>query len=293
MPRQQSSINSNNWRQPQGPLTSEINKVGQTLKSLSVNQPRRNRGNTFTSKMPTIDEDDSFTTVKPKRMREAPVEIYEKAYAIQSPAALYGAGTTGASSAENRTFSRRASAQGSLKHVSLAIGIDEDVQKPRRYPKDLFQVGTIVRCPLHENMGTSRESEVTAASKFASQSHYGAVFSKMRVMIIIARFQSHYVAVPLYTHNGVGLLRKTADERKEYVSIKDHRIEGQFTAQSNHGYLTTGYIKPGIHVLDPKSTAHVTYCLARRYDLPVVHHGNLSAQATNRLLELYKLFSPK
>jgi len=293
MPRQQSSINSNNWRQPQGPLNSEINKVGQSLKSLAVTQPRRNRGNTFTSNMPTIDEDNSFSTVKPKKMREAPVELYGKAYAIQSSAAMYGADKTGASRAESRTLSKNTPTQGSLKQASLAQGINEDVQKPRRYPKDLFQVGTIVRCPLHENMGTSREPEITAASKFASQSHYGAVFSKMRVMIIIARFQSHYLAVPLYTHNGVGLLRKTADERKEYVSIKDHRIEGQFTAQSNHGYLSTGYLKPGIHVLDPKSTAHVTYCLARRYDLPVVHHGNLSAQATNRLLELYKLFSPK
>lgn len=264
MGRQHSSINSNNWRQPQGPLTSEINNVGQTLKSLSISQPRRNRGNTFTSKMPTIDEDGS----------------------------IYGAVNPGASSAESRTFSKKTSTQGYLKHASMTQGI-EDIQKPRRYPKAHYQLGTIVRCPLHENMGTSRESGVFTASKFASQSHYGAVFSKMRVMIVVARFQNHYVAVPLYTHNGVGLLRKTVDEREEFVSIKDHRDERQFIAQSNHGYLTTGYIKPGIHILDPKSTAHVTYCLARRYDLPVVHHGNLSAQATKRLLELYKQFSPK
>lgn len=129
MPRQQSSINSNNWRQPQGPLNSEINKVGQSLKSLAVTQPRRNRGNTFTSNMPTIDEDNSFSTVKPKKMREAPVELYGKAYAIQSSAAMYGADKTGASRAESRTFSKNTPTQGSLKQASLAQGINEDVMR--------------------------------------------------------------------------------------------------------------------------------------------------------------------
>lgn len=120
MPRQQSSIMSNNWRQPQGTPANEINKLGQTFKSLNVSQPRRDRGNTFISKMPTIDEDNSFTTVKSRRMREAPVEIHEQAFAIQSPAAMYGAGKPGASSAESRIFSNKTSAQGSLKHASMA-----------------------------------------------------------------------------------------------------------------------------------------------------------------------------
>ena len=171
--------------------------------------------------------------------------------------------------------------------------VPENVQQPRKHPKELFQVGTIIRAPLHEEdfNGTSKGSNITMSSEAPAKSSYGAVFTKMRVMIVTARFQNHYIAVPLYTHNGNGLSKKTPEEQREYVSIRDHRIDGGYVAESIHGCLTTGYLKSGIHILDAKSAAHIPYPVARKYDLPVVHHGNLTAQATSRLVELYTKFS--
>ncbi len=142
-------------------------------------------------------------------------------------------------------------------------------------------------------MGTSRGADVTVASKFVSRSYAGSVFTKVRIMIVVSCHTSHYIAIPLYSHNGNGLSRKNPDEQMEYVSVKDHRIEGKFIGQSKHGILRTGYHKPGINILDPQSCAHITYSLPRKYDLPVVHQGHLTEQATDQLVQLYKRLALK
>ena len=165
-----------------------------------------------------------------------------------------------------------------------------NVQQPQKLARHKFKPGMIMRCSMHEEdyMGTSRGADMTVASKFVSKSFAGNIFTKIRFMIVVARHENHYTAVPLYTHNGNGLSMKTADEKMEYVSVKDHRIKGKFTPQTQNGVLSTEYLKPGTHILDPKSTAHVTYTIPRRYDLPVVHHGHLTEQATNQLVKLCK-----
>ena len=179
-------------------------------------------------------------------------------------------------------------------HVSRNLADTENVQQPRILASHMFVPGMVVRAPLHEQdyIGASGASNLTVASKFVSESNFGNVFTKVRIMIVVAAYKSHYVALPLYTHNGNGLSRKSPAQQLEYVSIRDHRIDGPFTAQTENGSLRTEFLKPGINIIDPRSTAHLTYPLSRKYDLPVVHQGNLTKSATSRLIHLYKQFAP-
>lgn len=98
------------------------------------------------------------------------------------------------------------------------------------------------------------------------------------------------MAVPLYTHNGMGLAGKNPNE---YVSIKDHRFKGTFKQLSKHGTLYTETLNDDIYHLDPVSTAHFTYPLSRKYDLPVIYQGRLDIDSTRLLAELFTIYAPK
>jgi len=283
---------------------------------------RRNRGNKFSGQLPTIHENDGFTTVTSKKAVNSVADMRAKRGTTLPPAAVRGP--------EGRTFSTHSRTQGSGLSTASTI-YDEyarvgpklsasppkhnryeggsymalnrpgnsavlgNVQQPQKLARHMFVPGTIIRCALHEEdyMGTSKGAEVTVASKFVSKSDAGSVFTKIRIMIVVSCHSRQYTALPLYTHNGNGLSRKDADEQMEYVSVRDHRFSGDFTGQSKHGYLKTEYLKPGIHILDPRSTAHITYTHPRKYDLPVVHQGHLTEQSTNQLVKLYKRFALK
>jgi len=324
MSYQQRSITSKNWRCSQAPTTSETSKVARNLQTLSMTDARRNRGSKFSGQLPTINEDDGFTTVTSKKPVNSATDLLAKMGATLPP--------TAAPYPEGRTFSRHGRGQVSdYKNSAASIiynenaragsnmsasppkqnrydggshatpngprtsAVVENVQKPQKLARHIFVPGTIIRCPLHEEdyMGTSRGADVTVASKFVSRSYAGSVFTKVRIMIVVSCHSSHYIAIPLFSHNGNGLSRKNPDEQMEYVSVKDHRIEGKFIGQSKHGILRTEYLKPGINILDPQSCAHITYTLPRKYDLPVVHHGHLTKQATDQLIQLYKRLALK
>ena len=109
---------------------------------------------------------------------------------------------------------------------------------------------------------------------------------------ITTRKQPMLTLLSWETHNGAGLSNKSSSQRQEYVSVRDHRLEGPFTVQSSHGVLRTEFLEDRIFIIDPVSTVHLTYHHSRSYSLPVVHQGHLTKQGTNRLIKLYNDFAP-
>ncbi|KAL8697889.1 MAG: hypothetical protein Q9201_006875 [Fulgogasparrea decipioides] len=170
-----------------------------------------------------------------------------------------------------------------------------------RLRKGEYKAGMIIRAPLHEQdskggaprpggTGSSvatMASEATQAEKYTTESRFGTIFTKYRKMIVVALHQDNYVALPLYTHNGRGLVNKVQPD--EFVSVKDHRLK------DHHGWkqlsrwepVVTEYIREGIDLFDPKSTAHLAYPVSRRYALPVVLEGELRSSSFRILKELY------
>ena len=162
------------------------------------------------------------------------------------------------------------------------------------YPKNFYQVGMIIQAALHEDdfrATNSTMTEDTIPDKNITESVHGRIHTKYRKMIVIACYERNYIAIPLFTHNGRGLDNKNPDE---YVSVRDHRDRSaEFRELSKHGHLLTEYIHSGIRYLDPKSTAHITYPLSRKYDLAVVHEGHLRANAAKHLVILFNKFAAK
>lgn len=109
-------------------------------------------------------------------------------------------------------------------------------------------------------------------------------------MIIVACYTSHYLAIPLFTHNGRGLVGKNP---AEYISFLDYRSKEKFEPLSDHGVLKTEYLTDKTFLFHPKSTAHFTYPLSRKYDLPVTNEGYLEKISTMLLVDLFTEFAPK
>ena len=165
--------------------------------------------------------------------------------------------------------------------------------KSKQIPKEYYKPGMIIRAALHEQdlNARNRRSEITEADRFRSETRFGTIFTKYRKMIVVEKYEDHYIALPLYTHNGKGLEWKARPE--EYVSIKDHRQKGDFKPLSRHPALVTEAINDGIDPFDAKSTAHLTYTVSRNYNLPVVHEGQLTRNSFKLLIDLFGQFIPK
>jgi len=119
--------------------------------------------------------------------------------------------------------------------------------------KEVYKTGMIIRAALHEPF-LSGATDV--ADKSRTESKFGAICTKYRKMIVVALYQDHYVALPLYTHNGKN-------------------------------------INTDIHPFSPKCTAHLTYPVSRKYDLPVTPEGNLDKPSIKSLIQLYNDFAPR
>lgn len=159
--------------------------------------------------------------------------------------------------------------------------------KGLRLPREAFKPGMIVRAVLHEPTfrAMSIASDATNAEKYLTDSKYGTIITKYRKFIILALFRNHYLALPIYSHNGRGLEGKAQPD--EYVSVQDHRVMAPFTPQSIHFPLVTAQINAGINPFHPKSTVHLTYLVPRSYDIPVVHEGYLDTRSLDRLNKLF------
>ena len=155
--------------------------------------------------------------------------------------------------------------------VSQAKSSSHHANTKMQYPRNFYKPGMIIRGNLHEDDFNSANTTFTyePPAKGITPSEFGNIHTKTRKFIVVAVYDKHYTAVPIYTHNGRGLANKNADE---YISVRDHRdTSASYEGQSKHGFLVTQYIHDGIRLFDHLSTAHITYPVSRKYDNPVVH----------------------
>ncbi|KAL8908568.1 MAG: hypothetical protein Q9171_005403 [Xanthocarpia ochracea] len=161
-----------------------------------------------------------------------------------------------------------------------------------KYPKRFFKAGMIIRAILHEqNFAPTSSSRTEVTDKSYWDSPHGRICTKYRKMIVLAMYADHYTAIPIYTHNGKGLIEK--EDPDEFVSIVDNREQHPGPALSRHPPLKTNQMNGEAKLLHIKSTAHITYPLSRKYDLPIVYEGNLHEGSLALLVKLVSDATPR
>ncbi|KAL9002652.1 MAG: hypothetical protein Q9188_004432 [Gyalolechia gomerana] len=171
--------------------------------------------------------------------------------------------------------------------------LEQQANGSKVYHKSEYRPGMIIRGLLHEQdyIATSSKSSITIIDKNRTDSRLGPIYTKWRKMIVLKLFEDHYTAIPLFTHNGKGLVNKNAPE--EFVSIRDHRTKEETPRLSTHKPLKTATMNNGIELYSNKSTAHITYALPRKYDIPIVKEGELLKASLNNLIYLFNRYAPK
>lgn len=233
-------------------------------------------------------EEDGFTTVSKQRRPDKPAVSF-----VEPPRA----GRERA--AKSSVYQPRPKQASHLKQECLPVDerdphlLEAQTNGSKTMAKEQYRPGLIIRGLLHEQdyMASSSRSQITVVDKSKHDTRYGSVCTKWRKMIVVGCYQDHYTAIPLFTHNGTGLEYKKAPD--EFISIKDPRWTEHVSPLSNHKPLKIASINKGIDVFSPKSTAHITYCLPRKYDLPVVREGELTKPSLNNLIYLFNRYAPR
>ena len=171
--------------------------------------------------------------------------------------------------------------------------------------KAQYEVGMIFRAAFHEphrlngharagsttDLNSVHDQALAGDIRKTTSTVYGNVYSKVRPMIVVALFETTYVAVPLYTHCGNGL--RNVQNPLEYVSVRDHRREGPFHKLSEWTPLVTGRMYKKSSLILEASTARLTYPVSREYDIEGTRMGWLDADSTVYLTELYNYHLPQ
>ncbi|KAL8757181.1 MAG: hypothetical protein Q9199_002405 [Rusavskia elegans] len=236
-------------------------------------------------------EDDNWRTIESKRPEPSrPPRTNNRQLGPPSAAArsrnqVYGGRTTPSSGGYKQEFLPPAQQNPAL--------LEAEKNKGTKLPKHFFRPGTLFRAVLHDQdfTATSSGSQITVPDKHRTPSIHGPIYTKVRHMIVLALYEDHYIAIPLFTHNGTGLDKKV--KKDEFVSIRDYRDKNPIPALSKHRPLKIELVNPGIALFDPKSTAHITYPLARKYDLPVIPEGSIALESLNYLITLFNQAAPK
>ena len=111
---------------------------------------------------------------------------------------------------------------------------------------------------------------------------------KYRFGIIVAVLEANYVAVPLFTHGGDGMLDRSDPYKNCHISVQDHRLDlNPFPKQTPHEPLVTGNMRPGSPVIKKESCAWITFPFSFYFKQPVKWEGDLTPASTIRLLKIW------
>ena len=165
-----------------------------------------------------------------------------------------------------------------------------DPNKVKVMTPEVCVVGDVFRAAVHEQDLSDVpgwNGPVDDNHTFATNT--GAVYSKVRWMIVVAVYRTHYNAIPLYTHNKNGLENKPQEIKDEYASVHDTRVRrGVFENQSPKNPVLDASMFAGTTVLHAKTVAHMTAHVQRKFGLYVEEQGRLSKKATQDLVTMYR-----
>ena len=163
-------------------------------------------------------------------------------------------------------------------------------QQKQRLKKENFAVGMIIRAPFHEE-DASEGGRTKYLCRYTSRWSFGYIHTKVRPFIVVALLNSHYLAVPLYTHNGIGIGKKDPNEyiyvhdkvrAKTGVSCPPHPNKKGWEALS----AVIGRDDTNVPAYEPTSCAHFACLVPRKYGLPVSLEGKLERWSMIRLMAL-------
>ncbi|KAI9796340.1 MAG: hypothetical protein M1833_006345, partial [Piccolia ochrophora] len=149
-------------------------------------------------------------------------------------------------------------------------------------PSSSYHPGMIFLALHAEPAWTVKWSKKCPSTGFMKNTPYGRVMVKQRFFVVVARWHEHCVALPMFTHQGVGVARKP--HRNEFVPVRDHRST---QSSPQMPYLWTKEMSDGAVVLHPLTHVQMSRPVSRDYSVPVTVMGRLDQRSMVLLVAMY------
>jgi hypothetical protein len=167
------------------------------------------------------------------------------------------------------------------------------VSSERHLKADCYFVGQIVSLDVHRPDFQANNARL---NRNRTLSYTGSwVYSKRRKLIVVARHEYHYVAIPLVTYGGKGLKNKT--NKDEHVGIRDTE-DTEYAQETESKHLNITVVRHEQWRVTNKNDFHgwfpskgyvwYTFPIAIDYIIPTEIEGEIEDKdEVNRLVELY------
>jgi len=205
--------------------------------------------------------------------------------------------TSGNSIAAQRAISSQKPRPTRSEYAELCMQGINLTARGRDFRRNEFHRGMIINSALHEEDYNATKPAAPDRSGVSSNltrdtcgnsvvrheditfSKFGPIHTKWRLMIVVAMFYDHYLAVPCYTHGDRGVEHKS--NKGEYLPVSNVRTVNP------EALITATWNAP--HSIKPTTMAHVVRPVSRSYDLQCFHSGSLDKESTVRLIKRYNL----
>ncbi|KAE8453609.1 hypothetical protein EG329_009120 [Mollisiaceae sp. DMI_Dod_QoI] len=158
------------------------------------------------------------------------------------------------------------------------------------FGRELLVPGAVIYTALHN----SDFDTPTRPTKHQTLTYIGVwAYSKKRKFIIVARYDYHFIAIPIYTHEGRGLDNPRHD-RNDWIGVRDSSAVNPPPSESNHAnliYTRCSSITEdpyGYYHMHERSHAHLTHPVSFNWTVECELEGNITpAEDVARLVKLY------
>lgn len=160
------------------------------------------------------------------------------------------------------------------------------------FTRDFFIPGLVFSTAYYEQ-------DYDPAGKLGDKTHFtetsvGGVQGKYRKMVVVRQFDSHCVALPIFTYQGQGFLRKGIN-LMDHIGIRDKHDKRPAPGSAKSRYpalLATKRKKfdsdKSFHAILPASLVHLTLPFSFRYQFRATPEAQLDDNETKRLLEIFQ-----
>jgi hypothetical protein len=154
---------------------------------------------------------------------------------------------------------------------------------------DKYDEGVIFSTAYHETHYDQDRFDGDDINQTAS--NFGIVSSKFRKFIVVARFASHVIALPIYTHGGRGLSRKA--NKDEYVSVRDDDDRNYAApAESKHealwAYTNNAFKHSKCYWMGDETSVRFTTPHPHQMSSKATISGRLDEDSLEKLQDLYR-----
>ncbi|KAJ5047663.1 uncharacterized protein L3040_003483 [Drepanopeziza brunnea f. sp. 'multigermtubi'] len=116
----------------------------------------------------------------------------------------------------------------------IKVSIHGDVHK-----RQDFKIGHIISFATHEPLFKDTSRRGVEDTTRVTTTPYGKIYTKVRKHVVVARWENHIIALPIFTHQGQGLKFKT--NKGEFIGIRDYE---HYPSEQTDASQKNVYAKP-------------------------------------------------